>query len=162
MNHDDQISVPRVPLASAMVLLVGTLVAVGATRLAGQVPDSASRAEVVAERVLRFEDRPDGRVVAIEPGAPATEWVVARPGEGGFLRGTLRALARERRAMGLGAEQPLRLVAHADGRISLEDAATARRIDLESFGPTNAGAFARLLTTAHADGAEAAAVQTSR
>lgn len=138
-------------LAAAAALLVGTLAAVGVARWTGVGPDSASQAPVIAERRLRFADRPDGRVIAIDAADPHTEWVAAAAGEGGFLRGTLRALARERRALGIGAEAPMRLVARADGRISLEDTATARRIDLESFGPTNAAVFARLLGDARAD-----------
>ena len=38
------------------------------------------------------------------------------------------------------------LIGRADGRLTLADPATGARIDLEAFGPTNAGVFARLLT----------------
>jgi putative photosynthetic complex assembly protein len=69
-------------------------------------------------------------------------------GEQGFLRGALRALSRERRARGLGSEQPFQLVARPDGRLTLIDPVTDQRIDLESFGPTNAGKFASLLEPA--------------
>jgi hypothetical protein len=48
------------------------------------------------------------------------------PGTQGFLRGALRALVRERRQHGLGDEQPFRLLAHPDGRLTLEDPATGR------------------------------------
>ena len=41
---------------------------------------------------------------------------------------------------------PFELIARADGRLTLIDTATEARIDLESFGPTNAAVFARLLT----------------
>ena len=64
-------------------------------------------------------------------------------GEQGFLRGTLRGMARERRRSGIDDSTPLSLLARADGRLTLVDPATGRRIDLESFGPTNAAVFAR-------------------
>jgi putative photosynthetic complex assembly protein len=64
-------------------------------------------------------------------------------GEQGFLRGTLRGMARERRRNGLDDTAALSLLARADGRLTLVDPATGRRIDLESFGPTNAAVFAR-------------------
>jgi putative photosynthetic complex assembly protein len=67
-------------------------------------------------------------------------------GEAGFLRGALRALARERRKRDLGAEAAFELIARGDGRLTLNDPATGERIDLESFGPTNFATFARLLT----------------
>jgi integrase len=72
--------------------------------------------------------------------------VVVVAGEQGFLRGALRALARERSLRGLGPEHPFLLIGRADGRLTLEDPATGQRVDLESFGPTNAGVFRRLLT----------------
>ena len=89
---------------------------------------------VASSADLRFVDRDrrqrrrastprDGRVV---------ESVV---GENGFVRGTLRGLARERKRQGIGPDQPFRLVAHVDGRLTLLDPATGRRVDLESFGP---------------------------
>ena len=34
----------------------------------------------------------------------------------------------------------------ADGRLSLQDEATGRSIDLGAFGPTNAAVFAHLMT----------------
>jgi hypothetical protein len=40
---------------------------------------------------------------------------------------------------------PFELIYRADGRLTLSDTATGRMVDLESFGPTNAGSFYRLL-----------------
>jgi putative photosynthetic complex assembly protein len=74
--------------------------------------------------------------------------VASVQGEQGFLRGALRALSRERRARGLGPEQPFQLIARPDGRLTLVDPVTDQRIDLESFGPINAGKFASLLEPA--------------
>jgi hypothetical protein len=34
----------------------------------------------------------------------------------------------------------------ADGRITLDDPVTGRSIDLESFGPTNAAVFAKIMS----------------
>ena len=59
-------------------------------------------------------------------------------GEHGFLRGTLRGWRASAASQGLGSEPPFRLIARADGRLTLEDPATGERVDLESFGPTNA------------------------
>ena len=58
----------------------------------------------------------------------------------------LRALARERKKRDLGSGPPFELLARADGRLTLVDPSTGARIDLESFGPANAGVFARLMT----------------
>lgn len=105
----------------------------------------APDATAVQTRLLKFDDGPEGSVLVID----ATTGVLAArlEGEQGFLRGTLRAMARERRRAGseATAEQPLELVLRSDGRLTLHDPVTRQRIDLESFGPTNAAVFARLL-----------------
>jgi putative photosynthetic complex assembly protein len=124
---------------AALVLALGTI---AAARLAGyetREPD----ARTIARRELRFVDRPDGGVAVIDAHSNATLEVLH--GEQGFVRGTLRGLARERKRRGLGADEPLQLIGRADGRLTLMDPATGERIDLESFGPTNAAVFARWL-----------------
>jgi putative photosynthetic complex assembly protein len=138
--HDDM---PRGPLLAIGALLLVTLISVAGVRLSGvsiHEPDAPS----VAVRELRFEDRIDGSIAVLDAGSGAQ--VDSVQGEAGFVRGALRALARERRKHGLGAEAPFELIARADGRLTLNDPATGMRIDLESFGPTNASSFARLLT----------------
>ena len=148
-THSHDVHVPRGPLLAAALLIGATLLAVGGVRLSGVDMSSRSAAPVVAERELRFEDQPDGSVRVLDARRPDAAPVgMIDPGSGGFLRGALRALVRTRRMAGLGAETPFRLVAHADGRLTLEDPATRERVDLESFGPTNAAAFARLLPLA--------------
>jgi putative photosynthetic complex assembly protein len=133
---------PRGPLIAIGALLCGVLIAVAAVRLSGVVI-RAPDAPAVQSRLLRFEDRPDGRIVVID--ARSGREVHAIVGEAGFVRGTLRGLARERKRMGGGPEQPFELVSHADGRLTLHDAVTGRVIDLDAFGPTNASGFATLL-----------------
>jgi putative photosynthetic complex assembly protein len=133
---------PRRVLIGIGVVLLSTVIAVGAVRLSGtSIRDADDIA--LASRMLRFEDRPDGSVVVIDADSKSIIHTVT--GESGFFRGTLRGLARERRRNGLGAEQPFELIGRADGRLTLVDPATSQRIDLESFGPTNAAVFAQFL-----------------
>ena len=135
----------RWPIRAACGLVLASIAAVSAVRLSG-APISVPDAPAVATRDLRFIDRPDGRIAVVDDSdSRVVDSVV---GESGFVRGTLRGLARERKRRGIGAEQPFTLVAHTDGRLTLMDKATGRRVDLESFGPTNAGQFARLLSAA--------------
>jgi putative photosynthetic complex assembly protein len=133
---------PRWVLYTAGGVLAFTLVAVGLVRITGNGPDQLA-ASTVAERMLRFEDRADGGVTVIDGHSGQTVDVLR--GEQGFVRGALRALARERRARDMGPQQPFRLTAHADGRVMLFDPATGARINLDSFGPSNVAAFARYL-----------------
>ena len=94
-------------------------------------------------RQLRFVDQADGAVDAIDAGSGAL--VQRFEGEQGFLRGTLRAMARQRKVNGVGAAEPFELILHTDGRLTLHDPATGTRIALESFGVSNVSVFARLL-----------------
>jgi putative photosynthetic complex assembly protein len=139
---------PRGPLLGAATLVGVALAAVAFVQLTGIGSSRVEDASAIATRDLRFEDRPDGSIAVIDARDGTVAQVVT--GTQGFIRGTLRGLARERRREGVGAEQPFRLTARADGRLTLEDPATGRRVDLESFGPTNAGVFAEMLTARNA------------
>jgi putative photosynthetic complex assembly protein len=94
------------------------------------------------QRSLRFVDRPNGDIAVLD--ASTQREVAHFQGEQGFLRGSLRALARERQRRGMGPQAPFELTGHVDGRITLRDTATGQRIALESFGPTNSAVFSQL------------------
>lgn len=133
---------PRGPLLALGGLVLAVLAAVSAVRLSG-MPISTPDAPAAVTRQLRFEDRPDGSIVVID--AVQGQVVQTITGQAGFIRGTLRGLARQRKLEGIGPERPFELIGRADGRLTLIDPATHRRVDLESFGPTNSAEFARLL-----------------
>lgn len=133
---------PRWFLVGAGALMLFSLTAVALVRVTGNGPDQKPATSRM-ERPLRFEDRPNGDVAVVD--ARTGEVVSLFQGEQGFVRGALRALARERRARDLGPEQPFQLIARTDGGLTLFDPATGQKVDLESFGPANAGAFAKLL-----------------
>lgn len=136
---------PRLPLLGIFALLGLTvaLAAVGsATRAGAPAPTGAE----LAHRDLLFEDRNDGAVVA--RAAEDRREVAVFEGENGFLRGTLRGFARIRHLEQLGPETPFHLARWSDGRLTLDDPATGRHVELLAFGPTNAGVFAQLLAPA--------------
>ena len=105
---------PRAPLFALGALVLASVVTVAAVRLTGigvvHVPDAAP----VAVREFRFEDRTDGGITVSDA---ATRQVVAlvEPGTNGFLRGTMRGLARERKRQDIGPDLPFRMVGRADG-----------------------------------------------
>ena len=141
-HHAHASPLPRGLLLAMAALVLVALLGATAVRLSG-VSIRAPDASPVVTRSLHFLDRPDGGINVVDAQTKAT--VEAVQGEGGFLRGALRVMARERRMRGLGPEAAFELVGRADGRLTLVDPATGVRIDIESFGPTNAGAFVRLL-----------------
>ena len=132
----------RWPIVAACGFVVASVVVVAAVRLSG-MPIKTPDAAVAQSRMLHFVDHQDGSVAVVD--ASDGRLVETIVGQNGFVRGTLRGLTRERKRESIGQEQPFTLVAHVDGRLTLLDPATGRRIDLESFGPTNEREFARML-----------------
>ena len=132
--------IPRGALLALAALLASSVIAIALARIAGlstRQPDASA----ISVRELRFEDTAEGGVAVID--AKSGQRIETMTGEQGFLRGTLRGLARERKRRDLDAGPAFQLIARADGRLTLADPATGQRIDLESFGPTNAAVFAR-------------------
>ena len=117
---------PRGALLGAGALVTIAILAATTGRLTGIGASRTPDGTAVESRDLRFTDRSDGAVVITEA--------------------TMRGLARDRKRRDIGEAAAFRLTRWADGRLSLEDEATGRRIDLGAFGPTNAGVFAHLMT----------------
>ena len=103
-------------------------------------------AQVNVARNLIFVDAADGGVLVSDA---TTHQRVAQlaPGTNGFIRASLRGLAHsgghEVNAL---ENHPFLLTGWSDGRLTLDDPVSHRRLDLEAFGSDNAKAFAALLT----------------
>ena len=134
----------RAPLFALFGMVIATVVTVAVVRLTGvgamHVPESAA----VAAREFRFEDRPDGSIVVLDASGTRLVETVA-PGSNGFLRGTMRGLARERMRQQVSPALPFTMIGRADGGLTLVDPGTGRHVDLGSFGPANAAVFARIM-----------------
>ena len=144
-DHAHEQAVPRVPLLAAGALVVLALITATTVRLTGVGAFHEPDAATVAERDLLFHDRSDGGIDVLDAQEQRVIYSVP-PETNGFLRGTMRGLARERRRQSVGEDIPFRLLGRADGRLTLEDPGTHRRVDIESFGPTNAAVFSGLMT----------------
>lgn len=145
LERRDREMIPRVLVRAMFALMAISLVSVAVARWTGQ-PLSALPPQDVAvknERAVQIFAKMDGsaRVVA----ADGTVVAELEPGEGGFVAGVSRALARVRDNAGVEATAPVRIVRFVDGRLALLDDATGWRAELFGFGHDNAAAFARLL-----------------
>jgi putative photosynthetic complex assembly protein len=125
-----------VSLLAVIVLFIGNFVQSG--KVEHQVD-----ASIVAKKTLHFRDLPSGAVgvISVDNG----QMIAQVEGQAGFVRGILRALARERRIRQITSDDAFELISRADGRLTLIDLATNNRIDLESFGKDNAAEFAAFL-----------------
>lgn len=139
-EHGD--GVPKPVLRGAAILIGLSLIACAAARLTDIGTLRMPPASAVETLALRFEDRADGSIAVLDAsdGRPIH---TVRPGTNGFIRSTLRGLARERLRAGLDGSRPFALTRWNDGTVSLIDDATGRRVSLDAFGPDNVGAFAQ-------------------
>lgn len=133
---------PKWVLYCAAGIIAFSLISVGLIRITGNGPDQRAAAPTV-QRSLVFQDHQGGGVRVADGVTGQTLTVLE--GEQGFVRGTLRALTRERYSRGIGSELPFEVIARVDGRVTLMDPSTGHKIDLESFGPTNVAEFSRFL-----------------
>ena len=144
MARSDVMSVHHAPSSSSKPLwLLALLVAcsflvIAAARWGGWT-QVGHDAPVVWTRALHFQDHSSGAGLVID--ASTSREVARFEGEQGFVRGSLRALIRERKRRELGAVQPFVLQEHSDGRLSLRDPTTDTRIPLDSFGPSQLALF---------------------
>jgi putative photosynthetic complex assembly protein len=138
--------IPRPLLIGVGVMLALVIGLVGVAKVSGyKLGLPPADAVAIDSRDVIFIDQPDGGVLVLEAGSREKIDVLA-PGAYGFVRGAMRALAREHRGLERGEDAPFRLTAWNDGRVTLDDLTTQARIELKAYGPTNADAFARLLT----------------
>lgn len=138
--HTDNI-LPRKALIAVAALIGFTLVLVTGARLSGYNAAQAPDSPAVLTRDIRFSDGPEGVLLVLDAQSGA-KLAVLPAGNAGFVRGVLRALMRDRRSRHIDGSTLVRLARLADGRLTLTDLATGRVIELNSFGPTNVGAFA--------------------
>ncbi len=149
VHHDP--TVPKQALIAAAVLLCTTMALTGAVSMGwiakSAVPEAGRGKQGVAAaeaRLLTFADRADGAVVIRDAATGAVVKEIAF-GEGGFVRATLRRLAKARSATGVGAGPPFELVRWANGALSLRDPETGKVAEIHGFGPDHSRTFAEML-----------------
>ena len=135
---------PKALLMGCGLLIAFAVLATGFVTLTGigSSRDLGGRASTSV--TLTFADRDDGAVIAAYAGTGEVAQIW-EPGTGGFVRTALRALAYDRREVGVGATLPFILSRTDGGRLLLEDPSTGKRLALEAFGRANMGEFEALL-----------------
>jgi putative photosynthetic complex assembly protein len=136
---------PRPILAVAGTIVALSIITAAVGRMTGAA-NSAPTAAAIASRDLLFRDQPNGGVAVYDARNDSVPIDMIAPETNGFLRATMRGLARQRLRQDADREVPFRLTGWADGRLTLEDPTTGRAVEMEAFGITNEIVFARLLT----------------
>jgi putative photosynthetic complex assembly protein len=152
-EHLEKDLIPPVAIKAVGVLLVLVVALAAIARLTGvgtvHTPTDSVAGEraVQAERWISFQfERVDGPLVLVD-GVSGETLARFDSAEGGFIRGAIRPLNRERVRGGGAPDAPYRLVRWTDGAVLLEDPVSGTVVDLRAFGPTNAGAFEGFLKT---------------
>jgi putative photosynthetic complex assembly protein len=135
---------PQRKPAMAGAALIAVCIALVAFGRHDKTPVALDPAAVTRSVELKFVDRPDGAVVAINAASGAQLERIA-PGDGGFVRVTMRSFANERKQRGMNDAVPFVLTRMNDGDLYLIDPQTGRSMLLNAFGPANEGVFAQLL-----------------
>lgn len=145
-HHDHHIPVPRAAIVGAGALLLASIVLAGVARSSRLAEAERATATATAPQSIdvRFEDRAGGALAVLDARTGVELHVVA-PATNGFVRGVLRGMFRTRKLEAMSKEAVFRLSREADGRLSLVDPESGRRVDLDSFGPTNSESFATIL-----------------
>lgn len=143
-EHHHAVAIPRfVLIGAAAIMLLAIGLSAGARQVHLMRPAPLSMA--IESIDVRFEDRKDGSIAVLDA-TTEREISIVPPRTNGFIRGVLRGMFRTRKLESIGRQARFRLAQERDGGLSLTDPQTGRRIDLDSFGPTNHEAFARIFT----------------
>lgn len=140
-HHDEAPVIHKNALRGAGALVLLTILGAGWSAWNGPPSVMDPTTAVLVVRELRFVD--DDGAVIVQEGEDVI--AVLASGEGQFIRGVVRALARHRMLSDVGREAPFKLVHRADGRLTLEDPETGEAVVINAFGSANLQAFARLL-----------------
>lgn len=151
--HSHENTVPRPALAMAGALVVLSLLLTAAVTFGFMdreaVPSAARSEAAIAPaqtRALRFADTEGGNVRVSDADTGELILLVEQDTQsGGFIRGVMRGMARERRMAGIGSQPYFELTLWQDGSLSLRDSATDRQIELGGFGADNRAVFMTLL-----------------
>ena len=149
--EEDEVTVHRVPLILAGILIVSVLALTTSVTLGfverQSIPTEARAAAgtmATETRSLRFFDEEDG-TVRVEDAFSQEVIASFGPGTGGFVRSSVRSLVHQRRINGIGRATPFELIEWDNGELTLRDTTTGSTVELASFGADNRAVFAAML-----------------
>jgi len=145
-NHRSKSRFPRMPLVMGLGLIGFTFAAIvfGMKTGIGTVINVYGQPAAIRDIVITGAHDTEITISDAQSGELIRQF---SPTEGGFVRGSLRALSRFRLVAEQPENLPYRLIRWENGSVSLSDTATGERLYLNAFGPDNAAAYAELLAS---------------
>ncbi|MGC9268936.1 photosynthetic complex assembly protein PuhC [Acidiphilium sp.] len=142
-HHDDEAPyVPRWAVIAAGCAMVGTILLATVARLT--TPSYTLPTATAPIMALRFIQT-RSQALIVQNAATGRRVTVIAPADDAFLRTTLRTMIETRDRDGISRTAPFLLVPAVRGALILDDPATGEHIDLQAFGPSNAGQFKALM-----------------
>lgn len=139
----------KYPLYAVAALIAITILTVFASRFAEVGHQTLINQEIIDTMTLHFSDGEEGAII-VKDATTGAETFRYEPGEGGFARTALRAMAFRREIEGEGAREPMLLHLTAKNRVILFDPVTEQSIGVNAFGQENAAQFAILFNSEEA------------
>jgi putative photosynthetic complex assembly protein len=148
-HHDPTVPTAAIKAAGLMLLAILLLTAAVSFGLIDKSADPvasrmAAHVGVQEARSLRFADGANGAVIVTDTNTDTIIYTAAA-GEGGFLRATVRRLAKARAAKGIGSQPPFILTRWDNGALSLRDPETGKNAEIIGFGKSQTDMFAAML-----------------
>jgi len=140
----DENQIPRLILLAAGALIVFVFLSIFIGRATDTGLLLTPEAAAVETRAMRFTPAPTGEMAITDKQSGQLVALLSAGGDG-FIRGVLRGLSRGRAVTRTTGDDVYVLTRYDDGRLSISDPVSGARFDLNSFGPDNLEAFARLL-----------------
>lgn len=135
---------PKGVLIAMAAMLGFIIVMIGIARLTGTKMELAPLTPEAQAREIKFLDLADGALAVYDVDTGVLVQTLP-PGEGGFIRGVLRSMERQRKGFQADLSEPFHLARRESGGLTLKDPITGIQLELRAYGATNEAAFGQLL-----------------
>jgi putative photosynthetic complex assembly protein len=135
---------PRWLLIGIGALLIATVGFVALARLTGFGITKVNETPILGSVDIWFEDQ-DNKTMLVRRFADNAVLEVLPADGGGFIRGVVRSLFRQRLVANQERTLPFRLSQRQDQKFFILDMSTGAKMELDGFGPSNTLSIARVL-----------------
>lgn len=140
-----ELAPPRIALIGAGVMIVLAFAAAIVARVTDVGSYRMADSPIVDSRLINIVNARDFTATVTDATDGSLIKVAKANAEEGFVWGAVNGLSYGRKLAKAQLDAPYELARRADGRLTLTDPTTGQKVFLDSFGPGNAVAFARLL-----------------